>query len=83
VCIVSRTFRQGCGVEVRSAAGSSDGGAILLKAAERRYGLIEGFAGCLEDKRQAGKVDHSLKQLLAQRVFYFAFCARSEFVAMR
>ena len=52
--------------------GSSDGGAVLLKAAERRYGLIEGFAGCLEDKRQASKVDHSLKQLLAQRVFSIA-----------
>jgi hypothetical protein len=49
--------------------GSSDGGAILLKAAERRYGLIGGLAGCLEDKRQAGKVDHPLKELLAQRVF--------------
>ncbi len=52
--------------------GSSDGGAILLKAAERRYGWIEGFAGCLEDKRQAGKVDHSLKELLAQRIFSIA-----------
>ena len=49
--------------------GSSDGGAILLKAAQRRYGWIEGFVGCLDDKQQAGKVDHSLKQLLAQRVF--------------
>jgi hypothetical protein len=38
----------------------------LLKAAERRYGLIGGLAGCLEDKRQAGKVDHSLRELLAQ-----------------
>ena len=38
--------------------GSSDGGAILLKAADRRYGLIEALAGCLRDKRQAGKVDH-------------------------
>ena len=44
---------------------SSDGGAILLKAAERRYGLIDSLAGCLEDKRQVGKVDHSLKELLA------------------
>jgi hypothetical protein len=52
--------------------GSSDGGAILLKAAERRYGWIEGFAGCLEDKRQAGKVEHSLKELLAQRIFSIA-----------
>ena len=51
---------------------SSDGGAILLKAAERRYGLIGSLAGCLEDKRQAGKVDHSLHELLAQRVFSIA-----------
>ena len=40
---------------------SSDGGAILLKAADRRYGLIDSLAGCLEDKRQAGKVDHSTR----------------------
>src|ERR1700758_1667709 len=52
--------------------GSSDGGAILLKAADRGYGLIGGLAGCLEDKRQAGKVDHSLHELLAQRVFSIA-----------
>jgi len=49
--------------------GSSDGGAVLLKAAERRYGLIARMAGCLRDPRQAGKVDHSLRDLFAQRVF--------------
>ena len=52
--------------------GSSDGGALLLKAADRRYGLIGCLAGCLRDERQAGKVDHSLKELLAQRVFSIA-----------
>lgn len=52
--------------------GSSDGGAILLKAADRRYGLIEALAECLHDKRQAGKVDHTLRELLAQRVFSIA-----------
>jgi len=52
--------------------GSSDGGALLLKSAERGYGLIGGMAGCLEDKRQAGKVDHTLHELLAQRVFSIA-----------
>ena len=52
--------------------GSSDGGAILLKAADRRYGLIGCLAGCLRDERQAGKVDHSLRELLAQRVFSIA-----------
>src|SRR5579864_1469990 len=54
---------------------SSDGGAILLKAANARYGrdgLIEGFARCLVDHRQPGKVRHALKDLLAQRIFGLA-----------
>ena len=51
---------------------SSDGGAILLKAAEARYGLIEGFARCLVDDRQPGKVRHTLEDLLAQRIFGLA-----------
>ena len=52
--------------------GSSDGGALLLKAADRRYGLIARMADGLRDQRQAGKVDHSLQELLAQRVFSIA-----------
>ncbi len=51
---------------------SSDGGAILLKAAERRYGLIDGFARCLVDDRQPGKVQHTLRDLLTQRIFGLA-----------
>ena len=46
---------------------SSNGGAVLLKAAERQDGLIDGFARCLIDDRQPGKVRHSLADLLAQR----------------
>jgi hypothetical protein len=52
--------------------GSSDGGALLLKAADRRYGLISTLADCLRDERQAGKVDHSLREMLAQRIFAIA-----------
>jgi len=51
---------------------SSDGGAVLLKAAERQYGLIEGFAECLVDDRQPGKVRHTLEDLLGQRIFGIA-----------
>ncbi len=51
---------------------SSDGGALLLKAADRRYELTEALAGCLQDKREAGKVDHSLHELVAQRVYAIA-----------
>ena len=52
--------------------GSSDGGAVLLKAAEIRYGMIASMSGCLRDLRQAGKVDHSLRDIFAQRVFSIA-----------
>lgn len=51
---------------------SSDGGAVLLKAADARYGLIDGFARCLVDDRQSGKVRHTLGDLLAQRIFGLA-----------
>ncbi len=44
---------------------SSDGGAVLLAAAERRYGLLDGFAQCLVDDRQPGKVRHTVRDLLA------------------
>lgn len=52
--------------------GSSDGGAILLKAADHRYRLIDRLADCLHDYRQPGMVDHRFKELLAQRIFGIA-----------
>jgi hypothetical protein len=52
--------------------GSSDGGALLLKAADGRLGLLDELTACLHDQRQAGKVDHSLRELVAQRVFSIA-----------
>ena len=52
--------------------GSSDGGAILLKAADRRLGLTAALVACLEDERQPGKVRHELQELLTQRVMGIA-----------
>jgi hypothetical protein len=65
-------FRKSVVARFDQRQGSSDGGAILLKAAERRYGLLERLAGCFQDERQAGKIDHTLQDLLAQRVFAIA-----------
>jgi hypothetical protein len=48
---------------------SSDGGAILLKAADRRLGLIDRLAAALTDGRDATRVRHSVRDLLAQRIF--------------
>jgi hypothetical protein len=52
--------------------GSSDGGAILLKAAERRLGLTSALAARLRDDRQPGKVEHALSELITQRVMAIA-----------
>lgn len=52
--------------------GSSDGGALLLKAADRRLGLTAGLAAALIDRRQSGKVAHELIELLSQRIFAIA-----------
>ena len=46
---------------------SSDGGAVLLKAAERVYGLVKAFARCLSDKRAPEKIRHTLAERLVSR----------------
>jgi len=47
---------------------SSDGGALLLHAADARLGLIDALAACIPDPRQQGKVEHAMAELLRQRV---------------
>jgi hypothetical protein len=51
---------------------SSDGGAVLLKAAERHYHLVDAFARAVVDDRQSGTVRHTLQDLLAQHIFGLA-----------
>lgn len=52
--------------------GSSDGGAILLKACDERLELTERLASCVVDTRQAGKVEHSIRDLVRQRLYGIA-----------
>jgi len=49
--------------------GSSDGGAILLKACDERLHLTDRLASCIVDTRQAGKVEHSIRDLVRQRLY--------------
>ena len=51
---------------------STDGGSILLKAADRRMGMIEALNATLSDSRMSGKVEHSLRTLMAQRIYSIA-----------
>ena len=51
---------------------TSNGGALLLRQADRRLGLTAAVAGGLSDVRQRGKVKHRLVDMLRQRVFGIA-----------
>ena len=51
---------------------SSDGGVLLLRQADAALGLTRSLAGCFVDGRQQIYVDHSVAQLLAQRIYGLA-----------
>lgn len=52
--------------------GSSDGGAVLLGAADGRLGLSEALAGCIRDERDSARVVHEIRDLIRQRVYGIA-----------
>ncbi len=51
---------------------TSDGGALLLREANRRIGLIDALAECIVDPREPAKIKHDVKTMLAQRVYGIA-----------
>ena len=51
---------------------SSDGGAVLLKAADERLGLTARLGACLTDRRDPSRIRHSMTDLVRQRVFGLA-----------
>lgn len=54
------------------AGSSSDGGAVLLSAADRRLGLLLAMAGCLSDTRDPARVQHVVEEMLRERVIGIA-----------
>jgi hypothetical protein len=51
---------------------SSDGGVLLLREVDARLGLTERLARCFSDYRREDLVEHSVKELLRQRVYGLA-----------
>ena len=51
---------------------SSDGGVLLLRQVNRGLGLTRRLAQCFEDRRHPGYVDHSVQELLDQRLYGLA-----------
>jgi hypothetical protein len=51
---------------------SSDGGVLLLQQADRGMGLIRMLKDCFSDVRNQDYVEHSLEELLSQRIYGLA-----------
>jgi hypothetical protein len=51
---------------------TSDAGGLLLREVEQRTGMIRQFAACFTDHRDAELVEHSVLELLAQRIYGLA-----------
>ena len=51
---------------------TSDAGALLLRKVEQRSGIVRQFANCFIDHRRADLVEHSLQELVRQRVYGLA-----------
>jgi hypothetical protein len=59
-------------VEVREERLTSDAGAVLLREADHRLGLVESLAAGMEDRRDPAKIRYTLTELLRERLYCFA-----------
>ena len=61
-------------VEASFTAGqvSSDGGALLLRQADGKIGLLKRVASCFTDRRSPLLIEHQLSEMLAQRIYGLA-----------
>ena len=51
---------------------SSDGGLLLLRGLDSQLNLLSSASNCIHDERDQRYIDHSVKELLRQRVFQIA-----------
>jgi Transposase DDE domain group 1 len=58
--------------EFNGGAISSDGGALLLRETDQKLNLLPRFSQCFLDGRNPDLIEHSVEQMLAQRVYGLA-----------
>ena len=51
---------------------SSDAGGVLLREVENRFGLLKRVAGCFRDYRDPELIEHSVEELIKQRIYALA-----------
>ena len=68
----SRLKRRKVEAEFSGGEITSDGGALLLREADRQLGLMSQVADTVEDHRRQDMVQHSMLSILQQRVYGIA-----------
>ena len=66
--VVGQTIR----ADFEGGALSSDFGTLLLRGIDRQIGLTARLATAMQDKRHPSYIDHTLRDLLAQRIYQMA-----------
>jgi hypothetical protein len=51
---------------------TTEGGGLLLREVEKRIGIVRQFAACFRDYRDPDRIEHTLEELVAQRVYGLA-----------
>ena len=51
---------------------TSDGGGLLLREREQATGIIAQFAACFRDHRDPDLIEHTVEELIAQRIYPLA-----------
>lgn len=51
---------------------TTEGGGLLLREVEKRVGIVRQFAACFRDYRKADLIEHTVEELVAQRVYGLA-----------
>ncbi len=51
---------------------TSDGGGVLLREVDQRIGLLSRLAGCFGDHRSPAAIEHSVADLVSQRIYALA-----------
>jgi hypothetical protein len=65
-------FSRRVGAEFSSDRLTTDGGSLLLRQVDRRIGLVRRFADCFLDGRDPDRIEHTVAEMIAQRVYGLA-----------
>ena len=61
---------------------TSDAGGLLLREVEARTGLLAKLAGCFDDYRDEDLIEHSVTDLLKQRVFAWRWATKTSTITI-